>query len=111
MNTDLQTLSKEIDDLRNENINLHNELVKQNKILFEQVISIGKELANQQKNLLGAISFFNGQNLQNYLVRLAGIQTADFIAKDMNTIKAFKNRTEYLRYVINQCNVSGGGGI
>ena len=103
---ELQTLRKEINALRNENIALYNELVKQNKILFEQVISIGKELANQQNNLYQAIVFFGGavthDNLNKYLNRLAGMQTAEFIVDNMPKLKSFGNRNDYLRYVLDQ---------
>ena len=112
MNTqnELQALHKEIDDLRNENIALHNELVKQNKILFEQIISVGKELAKQQNDLQQAIRFFNSQTLQNHLIRLAGMQTAEFIAQNMNTTKIFNDKKDYLKYVLNHSqSISGGG--
>lgn len=111
METELQTLRKEIDELRNENIALHNELVKQNKILFEQVISIGKELANQQNGLYQAIRFFNSQNLQNHLIRFAGIQTAEFIAAHMNKVKSFNDKKSYLQNVLNHSQSISGGGI
>ena len=114
MNTEneIQTLRKEIDDLRNENIALHNELVKQNKILFEQVISVGKELANQQNNLQRAIAFYGGagihDHLHKYLMRLAGMQTAEFIVDQMPKVKSFGSRNDYLKYILNQSAVSGG---
>ena len=113
MNTqnELQALHKEIDDLRNENIALHNELVKQNKILFEQIISVGKELAKQQNDLQQAIRFFNSQTLQNHLIRLAGMQTAEFIAQNMNTTKIFNDKKDYLKYVLNHSQSISGGGI
>ena len=112
METELQTLRKEIDELRNENIALHNELVKQNKILFEQVISVGKELANQQKILHQAIRFFNSQNLQNHLIRFAGTQTAEFISENMNKVKSFNDKKIYLQHVLDHSkNISGGAFI
>lgn len=101
METELQTLQREIDELRNENIALHNELVKQNKILFEQIISIGKELANQQNNLHQAIRFFGGANLHDdlkiHLTRLTAMQSAEFIIDKMPKVKAFDNRGDYLK--------------
>lgn len=115
METELQTLRREIDELRNENIALHNELVKQNKILFEQVISVGKELANHQNHLQHVIEFFGGactvghDNLRIHLQRLAGKQTADFITKNMVAVKSFDNRISHLKYVVNKSDISGGG--
>ena len=114
---EIQTLRHELDALRNENIALHNELVKQNKILFEQVISIGKELANQQKNqqnhLQRVIEFYGGacpvghDNLRMQLQRLAGMQTAEFIAKNMVAVKSFGDRINQLKYAVAQA--TGGG--
>ncbi len=116
MNTtenEIQTLRKEVDDLRNENIALHNELVKQNKILFEQVISIGKELAKQQKNLYQAIGYFGGGNLHDdlkiHLTRVTAAQSAEFIIKHMPKVTAFDNWGDYFRYVLDKADVSGGG--
>ncbi|MBR6889060.1 MAG: class I SAM-dependent methyltransferase [Selenomonadaceae bacterium] len=115
MNTtenEIQTLRKEIDELRNENIALHNELVKQNKILFEQVISIGKELANQQKSLHQAIGYFGGGNLHDdlkiHLTRVTAAQSAEFIIEKMPKVISFGNRNDYFRYVLDKANVSGG---
>lgn len=116
MNTtenEIQTLRREVDALRNENITLHNELVKQNKILFEQVISIGKELAKQQNDLTNLIHFYGGasmhDHLNKYLNRLAGAQSAEFIAENMPKVKSFNNRNDYLKYVLNHTeSVSGG---
>ena len=115
MNTtgsEIQALHKEIDDLRNENIALYNELTKQNKILFEQVISIGKELAQQQNNLIQTVRVFGGaymhDNLNKYLARLVAMQAAEFVNKNMSKVKAFGNYGDYLRYVLAQISVSGG---
>lgn len=91
METELQTLKKEIDELRNENIALYNELVKQNKILFEQIISIGKELANQQNTVYQAI------------------KNAEFILDKVPGIRLIENKNEYLKYVFDKTDVSGGG--
>ena len=70
---------------------MHNELVKQNKILFEQIISIGKELANQQNDLYQAI------------------KNAEFILDKVPGIRLIENNNEYLKYVFNKADVSGGG--
>ncbi|MBQ6296119.1 MAG: hypothetical protein IJK81_00230 [Selenomonadaceae bacterium] len=93
METELQTLKKEIDELRNENIALYNELVKQNKILFEQIISIGKELANQQNTVYQAI------------------KNAEFILDKVPGIRLIENKNEYLKYVFDKTDVSGGGDL
>ena len=110
---EIQTLRREVDALRNENIALHNELVKQNKILFEQVISVGKELAKQQNNLNNLIHFYGGgsihDHLNKYLNRLAGMQAAEFIVENMPKVKSFGNINDYLKCVVNQAYVSGGG--
>ena len=114
MNTEneLQILRREVDELRNENIALYNELTNQNKILFEQVISIGKELAQQQNNLIQVIRFFGGaymhDNLNKYLARLVAMQAAEFIASNMSKVKAFGDYGDYLRYVLAQVNISFG---
>ena len=106
------------DDFRNENVYLHNELVKQNKILCEEIISLReqnlsllKELANHHQILGNAINFYNGQRLSNYLVRLAGMQTADFIVNNMNKVKSFDDKGNYMRYVLNHIKSALGGGI
>ncbi len=108
---EIQTLRREVDTLRNENIALYNELTKQNKILFEQVISIGKELANQQKILHQAIGYFGGANLHDdlkiHLTRVTAAQSAEFIIDNMPKVAAFNNRGDYFRYVIDKTDVSG----
>ena len=89
--TDLQDLQKEIGDLRNE------------------VIELRKELANNQKILLNTVKGFNGQHLQNYLVRLTGMQTAEFIVNNMNKTKVISDKRKYLQYVLSQIIPFGGG--
>lgn len=110
MNTtenEIQALHKEIDDLRNENIALYNELTKQNKILFEQIISIGKELANQQAAISDNFKFIRGQSLSTYLTLLTGMNTAKFIITNMNKAKVINDKNNYLKYVLSQVDVSG----
>ena len=109
MNTtenEIQTLRRELDSLRNENIALHNELVKQNKILFEQIVSVGRELANQQSVLNNLIHFYGGANihdhLNKYLNRLAGMETAKFIVDQMPKVISFSDIGKYLRHVLAQ---------
>lgn len=106
---EIQTLRRELDTFHNENIVLHNELVKQNKILFEQVISIGKELAGQADLVHRAIRYFNGQDLKVHLVRAAGMQTTEFIANNMNTVKVLADKKTHLRYALNQADIISGG--
>ena len=85
--SELQDLRKELDDFRNENIALYNELTKQNKTLCEQVLllreqntSFYNELAQHHVILNNTIKFFGGEStfdhVGKYLNRLAGMQTA-----------------------------------
>ena len=111
---ELRALRAEIDAFRNENIYLHNELVKQNKILYDEItslreenISLCKELAQHHAILSNAINLTNSQILGIYLTRLAGMQTADFIVKNMNKVKAFGDKSSYLRYVLSQTSTEG----
>lgn len=120
MNTtenELQVLRKELDIFRDENIHLYNELTKQNKTLCEEVISLRqenmalcKELASHHQILLNVINFFAGQNLRNHLTRLSGMQTAQFIVDNMNKIKSFDDKANYLKYVLNHIGSSLGRG-
>ena len=111
---ELRALRAEIDAFRKENIYLHNELVKQNKILYDEItslreenISLCKELAQHHAILSNAINLTNSQILGIYLTRLAGMQTADFIVKNMNKVKAFGDKSSYLRYVLSQTSTEG----
>ena len=115
METELQSLRREVDELRNENIFLHNELVKQNKILCEEIISLReqnlslfKEVANHHQLLSNAINFYNSQRLSNHLVRLAGMQTADFIVSNMNKVKSFDTKESYMQYVLSHIGSRSG---
>lgn len=120
MNTtgnELQVLRKELDTFRDENIHLYNELTKQNKTLCEEVISLRqenmtlcKELASHHQILLNVINFFIGQNLRNHLTRLSGMQTAQFIVDNMNKVKSFDDKANYLKYVLNHIGSSLGRG-
>ena len=116
METELQSLRREVDELRNENIFLHNELVKQNKILCEEIISLReqnlslfKEVANHHQLLSNAINFYNSQRLSNHLVRLAGMQTAEFIVNNMNNVKSFDDKGNYMHYILNHIKSALGG--
>lgn len=126
---EIQTLRREVDVLRDENIALYNELTKQNKTLCEEIISLREQVAELYKTLakqnsaldskLSGIangSFDAVQNLQRHLIDLAGRQTAEFIAQNMLEVKTFANRAEdglivaedYLKYVLSQTTDSGG---
>ena len=118
MNTEdeLENLRKELDELRNENIFLYNELTKQNKTLCEEVISLREKmislcdgLSKQHQNLAGIYYFCNGYDIRVHLNRLAGMQTADFVTNNLNTVKAFLDRKEYLIPVLNQVDNSNAG--
>lgn len=84
-------------------------LQKELGILREEVTSLRKELADNQTILHNAIKAINGQNLQSYLVRLAGMQTAEFIVNNMNKVMAIGDKRKYLQYVLNQTIPFGGG--
>ena len=110
---ELQALRKELDDFRNENILLYNELTKQNKTLCEQIITLRNELANHHALIDKEIKSYGGEskfdNVDKYLNRLAGMQTAEFIVKNMPKVRAFDDRESYLKYVLEQVDDSNGG--
>lgn len=116
---ELQTLRKEINALRQENLTLHKELVKQNETLnsailsfHKQTLSAFKSLAEQGVSLGKIIQLSYSRHLEIHLTRLAGAQTAEFIAANMNKVKSFNDKKTYLQYVLNHIeNISGGGGI
>ena len=120
---ELQALRKELDALRNENIALYNELTKQNKTLCEHVISLheqnialNNEFTRQHAILNHMIHFFGGalsyDNVDKYLTRLAGMQTAEFIVEHMNKLKAYDTREAHLKYALSQAgNDALGGGL
>ncbi|MBQ3336344.1 MAG: class I SAM-dependent methyltransferase [Selenomonadaceae bacterium] len=88
---EIQSLKKEILSLREQNISLYNELARQHFILNN------------------AINLSDSQKLGIYLTRLAGIQTAEFICKNMSKVKSFGDKKSYLQYVlIHTESVSGG---
>ena len=110
---ELRALRKELDEFRNENIALYNELTKQNKTLCEEIISlrqenlslikaIGKNDVVLDKKIDALISFCANKHLYVYLIRLAGMQTAAFIAEHMKKVKAFNTREEHLKYALSQ---------
>lgn len=116
---ELQTLRKEINALRQENLMLHKKLVNQNETLNSmilsfntQILSAFKSLAEQSVNLGKMIQLSYSQHLEIHLMRLAGAQTAEFIAANMNKVKSFNDKKTYLQYVLNHIeNITGGGGI
>lgn len=133
MNTlenELQALRREVDEFRNENIALYNELTKQNKTLCEQIISLQNQnialqnlIDKQQaafKHVLTDIESIKNslsRSLGNYLNHLSGIQTAEFIIENLLEVKSFKNKSEdgfcvsedYLKYVLSQTENFAGG--
>ena len=104
---ELQALRKELDDFRNENIALYNELTTQNKALCEQVIALREQLANVDRRLFYANSKF----LTYHLTRLAGMQTAEWIVEHMNKLKAFDTREAHLKYALSQAGNDAVGGV
>lgn len=114
---ELQTLRKEINALRQENLMLHKKLVNQNETLNSmilsfntQILSAFKSLAEQSVNLGKMIQLSYSQHLEIHLMRLAGAQTAEFIAANMNKVKSFNDKKTYLQYVLNHIeNITGGG--
>lgn len=118
LKAEIQALRKEVDDLRNENIALYNELTKQNKTLCEEILALRqqnidnfKELERQHTVLHNTIRFFGGESkfdhLEKYLNRLAGMQTAEFIFKNIPKVIAFDDRERYLEYILKQADDSG----
>lgn len=114
---EVRVLRKELEDFRNESIYLYNELTKQNKTLCEEVLSLrqdnlnlSKELKSQCQILRDVIRFFNSQSLNNHLTRLTGMQTAEFIINNMNKVKSFDSKGNYLHYLLTQALAVGGGG-
>lgn len=113
---ELQTLRKEINALRQENLMLHKKLVNQNETLNSmilsfntQILSAFKSLAEQSVNLGKMIQLSYSQHLEIHLMRLAGAQTAEFIAANMNKVKSFNDKKTYLQYVLSYVeNVSDG---
>jgi len=108
---ELQALRQELDALRKENIALYRELTKQNETLSNalltfrtQCISAFKEVYQHQLNTNKIILLLNDNcvhdNLNKYLNRLAGMQSAEFILDNMSKVKSFNNRNEYLKYVL-----------
>ncbi len=89
---ELQALRQELDAFRKETVAMFNELAKHHALLNN------------------SINFTNSQNLKIYLTRLAGMQTAQFIADNMPKVKSFDNRSDYLKYVINHTESAWGGG-
>ena len=115
--TEIQTLRREVDTLRDENIALYNELTKQNKTLCEEILKLQKEIHDRTEFLHQAIRFFNSKNLDSYLDRFAGMQTAEFITENLLEAKSFKNRAqdgfcisdEYVKYILSQTENFEGG--
>ena len=101
---ELQTLRKEINALRQENLMLHKKLVNQNETLNSmilsfntQILSAFKSLAEQSVNLGKMIQLSYSRHLEIHLTRLAGAQTAEFIAANMNKVKSFNDKKTYLQ--------------
>lgn len=119
MNTtenELAALKRELGFIRNENMELGNQFTKQIKALYEEIISLRqenlsllKELASHHQILSNVINFYNGQCLNNHLVRLAGMQTAEFIINNMNKVKSFDDKGNYMRYILNYIKKRIGG--
>ena len=128
MQNELLNLRRELDAFRNENIYLHNELVKQNKILCEEIISLREHLSKlyemlSKQHLALENEFLEitcgkklrDRSLQIYLNQLVGMQAAELVLKEMPEVKTFENKLaegfvvseEYLRYVLSQTEDSG----
>lgn len=115
LRNELQALRREVDAFRDENIALYNELTKQNKTLCEELIAfrqentaLKEELTRQHTVIFNSINAANSQNLKIHSTRLAGMQTAEFIAENMPAIKAFDDRENYFRHVLNMITVPDG---
>ena len=91
LTNEIKALKKEITSLREQNVNMYNELARQHAILNN------------------AIQISNGQHIQIHLTRLAGMQTAEFIIDNMPKVKSFNDKSDYLKYVLSHTNHFGGG--
>ena len=134
MNTqnEIQTLRHEVDTFRDENIALYNELVKQNKILCEQIFTlraqndvlqklVGKQQATLEQALaeLSNLKISQSRSLGNYITRIAAMEAAQFVTENLLEVKSFKNRPqdgfcaseEYLQYVLSQTENFIEGGL
>ena len=110
------SLRREIDVLRSENRLLYNEITNMNKTLCAEIVSLHKqtvalfaELANHHAIINNSISFSDSGNLKLYFTRLASMQSAEFIVNHMPKVKSFDDRNDYLKYVLNQFDISKGG--
>ena len=112
---EIKALRREIDALRKENIAVHNELANQNMALFEQVISIGKQLTQQHNDLNRMVAFYGGANLHDdlkmHLTRVTAAQSAKFIIEKMPKVISFDELGKYLKYVLSHTKSVSGGGI
>lgn len=116
-------MRQELDNFRNENITLYNELTKQNKTLCEELLAIRQEnlalkeeMMRQHMALEQRILYVNAtpdfDSLEKYQNRLAAMQTAEFVTDNMSKVTVFKFtskhptyfdfKAEYLRHVISQ---------
>ena len=121
MNTveeELKALRKELDELRNGNFVAYEDLSKQNTLLLDQILSLRqenialcKELSNQHQTIINIMNFFASKNLKNHLTRLTGMQTAKFIVDNMNKVKSFSDKENYLHYLLTQISTAVGEGV
>ena len=105
---EIQSLKAEVLSLREQNVSRYNELEKNLTAL---------------KNTLGSIKRVDttfSADLQVYLTRLAGLQTAEFIFKNMYNVKYFNSadkwvsRKKYMLYTLEKVKANKdihGGGI
>ena len=122
LESELQSLRAEIAQLRDENITMFKEVWRQNEIFLKAIISLREkekslhgELVKQHVNLHQMIAFFGGvavhDNLNKYLNRLAGMQSAEFIVNEMPKVKSLNNLQDYHRYILAQTEKFDGGGL
>lgn len=91
------------------------ELKEQINLLMQQNLKMYNELAKQYVALGQALNFANNRidaiyrgNISYYLTQAASFQTAEFVIKNMNTVKYFDFKTaDYYKYILNEAKNDG----
>lgn len=89
--TQLNALEQELKSLKQQNIELYNELTKQNATLFNMM------------------QYINSKHLNHYIFQLASTSSAEFILENMPKAKSFDGdgAGEILKYSVEQISVDG----
>ena len=97
---DLQTLINEVRTLREQNAQICQYLAVQNHIFRDTLSALDQKLQALDKKI-------PSESLAAYIVRVARMSTADFVIKNMNTVKAFSNVRDIRQYAVEQTEVDG----